>query len=355
MDLIVLNTNLEKTSILDVFESLIWTDRYLGYGEFEVYAKASKELLDILKDDYYLVSNDSEHVMIVEDSKIDGDGNSDNLIVTGRSLESILDRRIIWNQTVLTGSLQNGIQKLLNESIIAPTISDRAIPNFIFEASDDSNIINLTVETQFDMGANLYEAIKNLCLASNIGFKITLSDTNQFVFKLYSGVDRSYDQLQNPYVIFSPKFENIISSSYYHSKKSLKNVTFVMGEEIDDIGLTRKSTIIGSASSIERREIYTDASNISQTTDEEYMSDEAYLSQLSQKGVETLANNVVSKSFDGQVDTTRSFKYGEDFYMGDTVQLITDYGIEGKAMVSEMIHSQSTQETVAYPKFEMIN
>ncbi len=52
----------------------------------------------------------------------------------------------------------------------------------------------------------------------------------QFVFELYAGFDRSYDQTENPYVIFSPKFENIINSNYIESKASLKTVTLVGGE-----------------------------------------------------------------------------------------------------------------------------
>lgn len=180
------------------------------------------ELLEFLKEDYYLWIKESEHCMIIEDLSIDSDVEEGNhIIVTGRSLESILERRIVWGQKILTGNLQNAIQILLNESIISPSIADRKIGNFIFEPSTDEKITKLVIDAQYT-GDDLYSIISGLCAKNNIGFKIVLNDSNQFVFSLYAGVDRSYDQTENPYVIFSPNFENIINSNYYSSRASFE-------------------------------------------------------------------------------------------------------------------------------------
>ena len=40
--------------------------------------------------------------------------------------------------------------------------------------------------------------------------------------------------------------------------------------------------------------------------------------------------------------------------MGDIVQLVSEYGIEGKARVAELIRSQSTDGIDVYPTFTMI-
>ena len=113
MDILVLDYNLNALQILDSYESLIWTDRYSKFGDFEIYAKASDVLLDILKEDYYLWTESSDHIMIIEEMKLQYTAENGNYMTfTGRSLESILDRRIIASQTVLTGNLQNGIKKL---------------------------------------------------------------------------------------------------------------------------------------------------------------------------------------------------------------------------------------------------
>ena len=355
MDLLISNSNLDSYAILDSFESLIWTDRYIGCGDFELYTKASTDLLNLYNPDLetYLVLKNTEHVMLIEDCDIKFDTETGNKIaITGRSLESILDRRIIWNATVLDGNLQNGIEQLLNDNAISPAIYERTIENLIFEPSTDPDITALTVKAQFTQKDNLYDVIYSLCKANNIGFKITLNDNKQFVFKLYAGINRSYDQLINPYVIFSKEFENLLDSSFKSSKKNFKNVALVYGEDKDTGRITAQ---VGYSNFLARREIFVDASNISQTVDNVVIPKDTYIDQLIQKGVQNLNEHNLSNNFDGAIDTSRMFKYGEDFFMGDIVQIVSDYGIENKARVGEMIYSQSDNGLEVYPTFEMIN
>lgn len=194
MELLVLNTDFESIAVIDTYESMIWTDRYNSYGDFEIFFAMDTQLLQYLKEDYYLWLKDSEHCMIIEDIKINADTEEGNhFIVTGRSLESILERRIIWGQRVFNGNLQNGIQTMLNECIISPSIADRKISNFVFVPSTDPKITRLKIDNQYT-GDCLYDVIKGLCEENNIGFKIVLTDENKFAFSLYAGVDRSYEQ-----------------------------------------------------------------------------------------------------------------------------------------------------------------
>lgn len=351
MEVLVLNTNFESVAIIDTFKSLIWTDRYKAYGDFELYLPMHSSFLNSLREDYYLWSKDSEHCMIIEDLAIDSDAEEGNfLTVTGRSLESILERRIVWGQKVLKGNLQEGIQTLINESIINPSIADRKIPNFIFEASTDPKITALTVDTQFT-GDDLYKAVTNLCASHNLGFKIILNDSNQFVFSLYAGADRTYDQTENPYVIFSPNFENIINSNYFTSKANLRNVTLVAGE---GEGNSRKTAVVGSGSGLDRRELFTDARDVSSDTESGTLTDAEYLAQLQARGTESLADYTAKTAFEGEVEATRLFKYGEDFFIGDIVQIANEYGHEGVAYISELIMSQNENGTSVYPTFQMI-
>ena len=171
MDLVVLNRELNAISVIDIYESFIWTDRYYRYGDFELYTAMQNNILNVIKKDFFLQSSDSDHVMIIEDWIIKSDiENGNHITVTGRSLESILTRRIIWGQKKISGNLQNGIKTLLNENIISPSDSKRKIPNFIFEESTDSAITKLTINAQFT-GDNLYDAIQKICEERGIGFK----------------------------------------------------------------------------------------------------------------------------------------------------------------------------------------
>ena len=342
-EILVLNPNLETIKNIDTLKSLIWTDRYYGAGDFEIYTPVNLELMSFLQQDYYLWRKGSEHLMMIESMKIKCDiEEGDHLIVTGRSLEFILDRRIVWEQTILTGNFQDAIQTLLNENVISPAIEDRKISNFIFEPSTDPNILSLTVDAQIERGTNLYEAVLVLCFERGVGFKITLSD-DKFIFKLYKGEDRSYDQFDNPYVVFSSNFENLMNSNYIETKTNLKTVTLIDGEE--------ESTVVGGESGLTRREIYTDAKSIYRTVDGVTLTDEEYLAQLEQRGSEVLSEHSFSTSFDGELDSATTYKYGEDFFLGDLVQIINEYGIEAKTRVIEMIYSQDLSGLKEYPTF----
>lgn len=352
MELFVLNADFESIAVIDTYESMIWTDRYNAYGDFEIYFAMDESLLEYIKEDYYLWLKDSEHSMIIEDIKIDADTEEGNrLIVTGRSLESILERRIIWGQRIFSGNLQNAIQIMLNENIISPSVADRKIANFIFVPSTDSKITSLTIDNQYT-GDDLYTVIKGLCEENNIGFKIVLTDDNQFAFSLYAGADRSYDQTENPYVVFSPNFENIINSNYFSSKAGYRNVTLVAGE---GEGASRKTTVVGSASGLDRRELFTDARDISSDTEDGTLSDAEYIAQLRTKGLKNLADHMITTAFEGEVEVTRLFKYGEDFFIGDIVQIANEYGNENSAYISELIISNSDEGLSIYPTFKTIS
>ena len=355
MEITIRRPDLTRIKVLDILNSIIWTDRYDRYGDFEIFTKVSSDYIAALQEDYILESKESEHAMTVESIELVTDTeDGDKYKVTGRSLESILNRRIIWKQTTLSGGFQNGIKRLLMENIISPEDPDRKIPNFIFEESSDLSILNLSVDAQF-WGGFLYDAIQGLCEANGIGFKITLSDNNEFVFKLYSGVDRSYTQNINPIVSFSTSLDNLQNTNYFHSKANHRTISLVAGEgegadkisiqvalpEIDNTGLNR-------------RELFTDASDVSRNTDEGLLDIDRYATLLAQKGIIDLLNNQQVSSFDGTVIPTINYVYGKDFFMGDIVQMENEYKLKGRTRVVELIISEDLSGRNKYPTFKSI-
>lgn len=352
MDILVLDENLEVIDIVETFNSFIWTDRYNEYGDFELRISIDDRSVKALRIDRYLQNRDSDHLMIIDTLEIDSDAEDGTyLVVTGKSLESILGRRIVWGLKILEGNLQNGIKSLLNENVISPSNLDRKINNFVFEESTDPLITELSIKAQYT-GDNLYDVIHTICENQNLGFKVTLNDSKQFVFKLYSGKDRSYSQSENPYVIFSPKFDNLLSGNYIESKAAWKNVTLVGGE---GEGTERRYTAVGNVSGLKRREIFTDARDVSSTTEAgETISSDAYISLLRQRGKEKLSENVNVMSFEGEAEMTQMFRYGVDFFNGDVVQLEDEYGHEVKARITEIVTSESETGFYRYPTFVTI-
>lgn len=347
MDLYVLNTQFEKIAIIDAYQSVLWTDRYREPGEFEIYTPVTEYILQYAVAGYYLQTKESEHTMIIEDITIESDVETGNHIkIVGRSLESILDRRIVWAQTDISGNLQNGIKKLITDAIINPSIADRQISNFIFSDSEDEAITSLTMDNQYT-GDGLLDVVRTLCELNEIGFKVVLNDENQFVFSLYKGIDRSYRQETLPYVVFKPSFENIIRSNYSERTAESKTITLVAGE---GEGSSRVTRVVGEGSGLTRREIFTDARDISSDD----MTTAQYYAKLDERGKEKLSDNKVKKTFDGECETTRMFVYQRDFYMGDCVQVSNEYGMESPTRIIEYIWSSNDTGTLSYPTFEAL-
>lgn len=341
--------------IIDQYDSLIWTDRYNSYGDFELCTFPDRTIFDLLQKGRYLWIGSSEHTMIVEDIETITDSEEGNTIkFTGRSLESILYRRIIWSHAVFSGTVKDIIKQLLDENVISPSDANRKIPNFVFQDTALKTMPSTKIEVQF-YGSYLYESIESLCKEYNLGFKVILSDDNQFVFSLYEGTDRSYDQFENVNVVFSPQFDNLVDTNFVSSDKDYKNVALVAGEgEGDD----RKTTTVTEGSKVysglDRREMFVDARDISSTVEDTTLSADEYTKLLVQRGNEKLSEAIVYNCFEGEIDSEQTFRYGVDFFSGDIIQLVDEYGNESKSRVTEVIISQDETGTKVYPTIESI-
>lgn len=357
MILYVLNKEFKTVEIIDSLIGLIWTDRYDEAGEIEIETSANPAYWNAFQPDYYLWLKDSEHLMIIEDREITTDYEKGVTIkITGRSLESILERRIVWGQTIFKNkSVKDIICDLLNQSIISPSDSARKIPNFILgEFQNGTEGAMMTkVDAQYT-GDDLYTVVKTLCQACGIGFKILLNSSNQFVFDLYEGTDHTYDQFKNPYIIFSPSQNNITSTDYLDSEKTKKTVALVLGE---GEGAERKAWTTQADSEnapvgLLRRELYVDARDISSQTEEgEDISAEEYNQMLDTRGKEKLAENIATTAFDGQVDALLTYEYKKDYFLGDIVQVVNELGMELNLRVKEYIYSQDVNGITYYPSF----
>ena len=352
MQLRLLNENYIPLEVIDTYKSLIWTDRYDLCGEFELCLDPLSVMAKTIRKDYYLELDNSEHHMIIEDFNTETDfDDGDLLIVKGRSLESILDRRVVWPQTICDGNFQNQMEKLINDAIISPSIADRRIPNFVFKRSNDPNITKLTFKGQFT-GDNLYTVVTEACRKAKCGFKILLTEDGKFEFQLYYGIDRSYDQYERPVVAFTPGFENLRKSTYKENNSPFKSIAIVAGE---GEGAARKSIAVQaseSKSGLLRRELYVDARDISTNTESgTNLTDAQYNDLLKERGVRDLNENFYIRSFEGEAETNSTFILNKDFYMGDIVHIANQYGKEAKSRVSEIIFSHDKDKLTIVPTF----
>ena len=340
----ILNKNLEWVGVMDCFKSAIWTPRYYDVGDFELYVSASKESLDLLQMDYYISRDDDDMICVIEKPNIvtDDDGGK-FLICTGRSIQNLLSRRIIWQQTNLNGTVEDCIRRLIDENIINPEIPERRIPGFIM-APKQGYAEHMEMQVT---GDNLLDVVTKLCKAYGYGFKVTLDNNKQFVFQLYRGTDRSYNQAENPYVIFSPDFDNLLTVDYSADKSNYKNVALVAGE---GEGTARKTAIVGDASGLKRYEYFVDARDLSTNNGE--ISEDTYYVQLTERGIENLSTLGIQELFSGSIAPDVNYEYKLDYNLGDVVQIENEFGISAAPRIIEIIECEDYNGYSLTPTFD---
>lgn len=354
MDVYILNRDLEFVDICDDYISIIWTPRYFKSGDFELYLPATDKNIASMKADYYVVrdkdiiKDDSgiiyKNVMIIEKIQVVTDVEEGNrLIVTGRCLKSILARRIIWQQTTLYGLAETALRSIITDNAINPSIESRKIDNLqlsVIKGFTDK--INRQVT-----GDNLYDFIVEVCTTYGIGWEIFIQD-DAFMIHFYKGEDRSYNQDVNPYVIFSAEYDNLLSTDYTYDKTNYKNVALIAGE---GEGLARKTAVAGEASGLDRYEIYVDSRNSS--SNDGNISESEYTELLIEEGNETLKDdaNTITENIDGQVEPSGNYVYGQDYFLGDIVEVINEHGISATSRITEVIESEDENGPSTIPTF----
>lgn len=342
MQLYIKNKSFETIALIDEYTSVIWTKRYFTCGDFELYLPVTSKLLEILAIGNYVYRLDDDAVMVIEKIEITTDAESGNyLIVSGRSLGSIIGRRIVWNMTSFDMPVADIIKYLLNANVINPTITERKIDNFSFV---NSTTISQKIQKQIT-GDNLLAAIETLCTTYGYGWRMKLIN-DSFEFELYEGTDRSYNQSINPYVVFSPEFDNLINSKYNLDSTTFANVALVAGE---GEGITRKRQSVGNASGLDRYEIYVEANDMS-TNSEETISASQYETMLKERGLEKLAEATATEAFEGDVESTYAYK--TDWNIGDIVQIENEFGITATSRIIEVIESEDASGHKIIPTFE---
>lgn len=311
IELLILDQNFEALGLVDNADSIIWNKRYYETGVFEIYINANLKNALLLQENNYVVREDDDSVGIIENieyTETEEDG--EFLTITGRFSESILGRRIVWKQTNLYGTAEIGLRNLLLDNVITPQDQSRRIE--IIELGKLKGFLD-RLEAQVT-GADLELYIQEVCKNLNIGYRF-IYQNKKFYFELYKGIDRSYNQTANPYVVFSKNYDNLLASEYRKHTSNFKNVALVAGE---GEGVERKTAVVGNISGLARKEIFIDAKDISSNDGE--IIDTEYIPLLTARGNEKIAEFSITNEFDGTVDI-KNYKYKEDYELGDIVTI----------------------------------
>lgn len=356
LNLYVYDTSFRLRAIIEQYESLIWTDRYDECGDFELSIPFEDKWISILQKDYYCHIDYSDRWCIIE--KIEESKEEDSpprMIVSGRSLESILERRIVpgkidFGTDTASGynvNVQTSIQSLINSHVINPSDANRKISNFIFQTSSDSNVTGKTFHESYN-GNNILDIVEGVCKDKHIGFRVILNTSNQFVFSLFCGVDRTMAQSANSYVIFSTYFDNLKSSSYFSSKEEYRNFIYVSKDENQFV--TTYST--GSVpSGLTRREVQIDASELKENKETDLTNN-----QIQEKAKKKLNEEFKIKTgIEGEIVSEKMYRYRTHYNVGDRVQFKDMYGNSEAVYISEVVISFDENGLTILPTFQEID
>lgn len=361
MDLYILDPLLRRREVLDNFESLIWTERWTGAGDFELDLKSTLGNRGRFMPETMLSIPGSNRVMVVEETEDSTDSeNKEVLRVKGRSLESVLTNRVakysmgnleVDPNWVLSGTPGSIVRAMFDHICRSPyALSDYDAIPFLQAGTifDLGNIPepndNITVEQN---PTSLYEAIRHLCSLYDLGFRLVKNgDASQLYFEVYTGDDRTTQQSVLSAVIFGVALDSVQNTTEFHSLAQAKNVAYVFAEQ----GSTTvyADGVDPDISGFDRRVMVVET-HVEAEEPTQAQIDAALL----QAGKEALADARKQSLFDGEVSRHLGYVYGEDYNLGDLVEMRNRDGVVTYKRVTEQIFVSDQNGDRSYPTLAM--
>ncbi len=380
----LLDTDLTIVDLIETYESMIWTLRYWEPGDFELYLPATEKTMNMFteaaKKNYYILRDDDglpsnmKSLMVIEKvtSETDVEGGN-HLSITGKCVKSILSKRIIANNYILAGNVEEEIYRIVDENAIHTGDQARLIPyldlgptvNERDSSKSITDIVNYNAE-----GLTLESAISSVTKLYKLGWDIVFDmDTKRLKFMLLKGNDLSYsltadNVIRHPYVLFSDDFENLLTTKYVVDNSSYKNVAYVKGEirEYDNekkdyvtTDLTQQAIPdnIGTAPiGLDRREMFVNGSTSSSNA-QDYPN--LYRTALLEKGKQELDKYKSTTDITGKIIPNYTFQVNVDYFIGDLVTVQNSYGQSFDARVTEIIDTEEVNGIKSIPSFVVEN
>ena len=340
--------------IVETFQSVIWNMQFWGFGDFELVVPGTSENINKLEKGKLIVRETDievdpedesivtyQNVMQISERKISFDVEEGWLLtLRGSGLKRIVGQRIVWEQTNLDGTIEDGIRQVITDNIIAPDDTDRQIDDFILAPRQG---FTETIDAQL-FGENIAEWLQETCELAGYGWDVSIS-AGKYVFEIKKGTDRTYDQNAVTPVVFSPEFDNLNSSGYESGSEEYTNAALIGGE---GDGTDQVTTTIGTATGLDRFETYVDASSVS--SNGEIITMQTYIKMLQTYGAAQLTKESQNEKLTGEIIHNGIYELNRDYFLGDLVQLKTQF-YDAKSRIIEMIYCEDETGSTLVPTF----
>lgn len=352
-EIYVRDKSLTRIGLIENAESVIWTSRYFECGDFEIYAKADKQILSLCKSGMFLTHKDSDMVGMIEEYKITTDLDGiDYITISGRCATGLLARRAI-RKTLSTESeyVQAGpvIRALIERNIVNDTVYPLRNISILKLDENGFEIYGNSVSTQWGefKGTVLYKTVTDICKDAGCGIKTVLDESDsenpKLVIKLYEGVDRTKNQSNVTKVIFSPENDNLMESEFVVSWTNYANgaLTLANGNDKEQVEYRYH---LGAGLSL--FEIPVNATDVLMKDNPKYSD------TIHSRWRETLANHKLNVAFDGKAGFSELFKFKRDYNLGDLVTMENNYGMSETLRIIEITECLDTNGYVITPIFK---
>lgn len=355
MELLKLNAQNQPSEIVENYDSLIWAERFNDIGDFELKTQFIPEFLTMLPDQTLITLSETSVVMIVENHRIDRPKNgAPVLTISGRSYDSMLDRRVALpsitselkeSNWTISGRTAADVAYTLMFQICVAGVCDLAdgfsSADLQFRAHEDYQD-SLNPLKPFDIPrGSLLTAVQTLIKTEEptaaypygqYGVRSIRPDrfTNYHVIQLYSGTDRTNT------VYFDATQDLLDEGTYLFSRVNLANVAYGVGDGFHAKSFKGPFNPTG----INRRVMLVDVTS----------SGFEQLSLLQSEMTQALSLARETALFDGTINEDLSpYIYNRDYFLGDIVSLVGDYGLSERARVTEYIRSLDQNGYKAFP------
>lgn len=368
MEVYILDDLLRRDTVVDVFESLIWTERFAEIGDFELVLRATQGNQRSFIPGIQLAMNKSNLVMTVE--TVEGTTSADGrqqLKVKGRSLESLLEDRValgtngvgnitaVWS---LQDTPDNIIRQIFAYICVQGQVSPDDVipfiePNLITSLYPADNLPSPDYEIALEQKPDsVYNAIKSLADNFDLGFRLYREDQGaaaaKLRFNVYTGSDRTAAQTTLPPVVFSPEMETLQNTKELSTIEKTKNVAIVLYiREIGGAMTVDSQTVYADGvdpdvAGFERRVLPVEITSLPDgVTDVP-----AYLIQ---QGKDALSEARPLSLLDGEIDQHSPYVYGTHYFLGDLVTMQKANGVANSMRVTEQIFAEDEQGERSYP------
>lgn len=349
MDIIAVSQDFCESYVIDFYESLIWSERFGTCGDFELTIPASSSIASKIKCDWWMIASDSTATMIVETIEIEADTEQgDRFVFSGRSVESILERRVWPSSWVIESdfTLRQAITTMITKWFIYDSErSGRAISlSLSFDESDDELTALLdqfiVLDVSYRDGLDVFE---ELFESYQVAYQIVVDMMQEPTFKMTvcMAKNRSYAQSTNLPVLFSHEIDNLFAANYLETTREMATSVTVTGEG-DGVYKTARGRYKAEFVGLNRREVVESYSSFSSSQDEDIAQSD-YLELLAELADTLLEERAsASTAFEAEIDISHGYVYNQDYFIGDIVQIEDPYGHSEAVQITEMVYSSDS-------------